>query len=624
MLRDFASPLTPQEIGVNPQPRVPPVTEPIVNDFSIMVATKNGSGSQTANLALLRALFRMGIPVSGKNVFPSNIQGRPTWYFIRVSKDGYIARRDVNEIVVSLNPESSLEDHAAVAPGGVFIYADDIGLPIQRDDIHYYAIPVKELARAHESDPKLRTYVANMVYVGALCYLLGIDVNEIEAALLHHFKGKQKPVESNMRVVRAAMAWASEHLVKTDPYRVERMDKTKGMILIDGNTAAALGAIYGGVSFVSWYPITPATSLADALYQYLPKLRLDPETKRPTYAIVQAEDELAALGMVMGAGWAGARAMTSTSGPGISLMAEFAGLGFFAEIPAVIWDVQRVGPATGLPTRTSQGDILKVHYLGHGDAKHPVLLPGNVAECFEFGWRAFDLAERLQTPIFVLSDLDLGMNQWMSPPFEYPDQPMDRGKVLTEEQVNATKGFARYKDVDGDGIGWRTLPGNQSPFAAYFTRGSGHNERALLSERPEDWENNMLRLQRKFETARKLMPRPVVDLDPEAEVGIIGFGSTDPAIQEARDLLRKQGILTSYLRLRALPMNEDTTLFLVAHKRVYVVEINAEGQLAQLVQLHAPKEAAKVRSIHKLDGLPLSARWISEAIAYQETYKQED
>ncbi len=611
----------PREIQALAQPAPVASSAPIVNDFSITAATKNGSGSQTANLTLLRALFRMGIPVSGKNIFPSNIQGRPTWYTIRVSKDGYIARSDTTEIMVALNPETALEDHNNVAPGGVFIYADDIKMPLHRSDLHYYPIPVKEMARQHEADPKLRTYVANMVYVGALAYLLGIELGEIEAALKFHFKGKAKPVESNMRVVRAAAAWCAEHLTKTDPFRVERMDSTRGLMLIDGNTAAGLGAIYGGVTFAAWYPITPATSIADALNEYLPRLRRDPETGAPTYAVIQAEDELAALGMAIGAGWAGARAMTSTSGPGISLMAEFAGLGYFAEIPVVIWDVQRVGPATGLPTRTSQSDILKVYWLGHGDTAHPVLLPGSVAECFEFGWRAFDLAERLQTPVFVLSDLDLGMNQWMSEPFQYPDQPMDRGKVLTAEQVNATRGFARYKDVDGDGICWRTIPGNESPFAAYFTRGSGHNERANLSERPEDWEGNMLRLKRKFETARQLMPKPIVDLDPEAEVGIIGFGSTDPAIREARALLAQQGLRTSYLRLRALPMNDEMTHFLAAHRRVYVVEMNTDAQLAQLIRLHSPQDAPKVRSANKSDGLPLTAKWVSAAILSQETQR---
>ncbi len=605
-----------------PQPEASPAIanrEPIVNDFSITAATKNGSGSQTSNAVLLRALFKMGIPVSGKNLFPSNIQGRPTWYTIRLSKDGYTARRETTEIMIVLNPETALEDHQNTAPGGMFIYADDIALPARRDDLHYYPIPVKELARKYEADPKLRTYVANMVYVGAIAQLLGIDPNEIEAALMFHFKGKAKPVESNMRVVRAAAAWAAEHLVKTDPYRVARMDKTKGLIMVDGNTAAALGAIYGGVSFAAWYPITPATSLADALNEYLPKLRIDPETGAPTYAVVQAEDELAALGMVLGAGWAGARAMTSTSGPGISLMAEFTGLGYFAEIPAVIWDVQRVGPATGLPTRVSQGDVIAAYWLGHGDTKHPVLLPGSVYECFEFGWRAFDLAERLQTPIFVLSDLDLGMNQWMSRPFDYPEEPMDRGKVLTAEQVNAARGFARYKDVDGDGIGWRTLPGADSPFAAYFTRGSGHNERAMLSERAEDWENNMDRLARKFETARRLMPRPVVELVEGAEVGIIGFGSTDSAIQEARAMLAARGIRTSYLRLRALPMNDDMTMFLAGHCRVYVVEMNSDAQMCQLVRLHSPKDATKVRPANHSDGLPLTADWVYQEILYQET-----
>jgi 2-oxoglutarate ferredoxin oxidoreductase subunit alpha len=614
----------PAEHAANAAPRqeVSPAIvkkEPIVNDFSITAATKNGSGSQTSNAVLLRALFKMGIPVSGKNLFPSNIQGRPTWYTIRLSKDGYTARRETTEVMIVLNPDTVLEDHQNTAPGGVFMYADDIALPVRRSDLHYYPIPVKELSRAHEADPKLRTYVANMVYVGAIAHLLGIDLSEIEAALMFHFKGKAKPVESNMRVVRAAAAWSAEHLVKTDPYRVERMDKTRGLIMVDGNTAAALGAIYGGVSFAAWYPITPATSLADALGEYLPKLRIDPETGTPTYAVIQAEDELAALGMVLGAGWAGARAMTSTSGPGISLMAEFTGLGYFAEIPAVIWDVQRVGPATGLPTRVSQGDIIAAHWLGHGDTKHPVLLPGSVYECFEFGWRAFDLAERLQTPVFVLSDLDLGMNQWMSQPFDYPEEPMDRGKVLTAEQVNAARGFARYKDVDGDGIGWRTLIGTDSPFAAYFTRGSGHNERAMLSERAEDWENNMDRLARKFETARRLMPRPVVALDEEAEVGIISFGSNDPAIQEARAALAARGIRTSYLRLRALPMNDDVTMFLAGHRRIYVVEMNSDAQMCQLVRLHSPKDATKVRPANHSDGLPLTAEWVYQEILYQET-----
>jgi 2-oxoglutarate ferredoxin oxidoreductase subunit alpha len=619
MLKDLTAPTDPNDLSTLPHTQVPAQRAPVINDFSITVATKNGSGSQTANGALLRALFKMGIPVSGKNLFPSNIQGRPTWYTIRVSRNGYIARRDTTEITIAINPDSALEDHQNVAPGGVFIYADDIKIPTQRNEISYHALPVREMAKAHEADPKLRTYIANMVYVGALAQLIGIDLKEIEAALTFHFRGKPKPVESNMKVVRAAAGWAAEHLIKTDPFRVERMDKTSGMIMIDGNTAAAIGAIYGGVTFAAWYPITPATSLADGLNEYLPRLRIDSETKTPSYVVVQAEDELAALGMVVGAGWAGARAMTSTSGPGISLMAEFSGLAYFAEIPAVVWDVQRMGPATGLPTRVSQGDLIAAYWLGHGDTKHVVLLPGSVHECFEFGWRAFDLAERLQTPVFVLSDLDIGMNQWMSKPFDYPEEPMDRGKILTADQVDEARGFARYKDVDGDGIGWRTLPGADSPLAAYFTRGSGHNERAALSERSEDWEKNMERLARKFETARRLVPRPVVDVVAGAEIGIIAFGSTDPAIQEARAALAAQGRATSYLRLRALPLGQDLELFLAAHKRVYVVELNSDAQLTQLVRMHSPKDAAKVRAANHNDGLPLTAHWVTSEIAYQES-----
>ncbi|MBI4770562.1 MAG: 2-oxoacid:acceptor oxidoreductase subunit alpha, partial [Chloroflexi bacterium] len=528
--------MTVAEIQSRPVSRPARASEraPVVNDFSISVATKNGSGSQTANTALLRALFKMGIPVSGKNLFPSNIQGLPTWYTIRLSREGFVARRPRAEIVVAMNPATAVEDHQTVEPGGLFLYADDIKIPLNRTDLTYYPIPARKLSTENETDAKLRAYVANMVYVGALAELLGIYLNEIEEALLFHFKGKHKTVDSNMRVVRAAAEWTAANLAKTDPYRVEQMNATDGMIMIDGNTAAALGAIYGGVSFVAWYPITPATSVADALNHYLPQLRLDPETKTPTYSIIQAEDELAALGMVIGAGWAGARAMTSTSGPGISLMTEFVGLGYFTEIPAVIVDIQRMGPSTGLPTRVSQGDLKAAYWSGHGDSKHVCLLPGSVNECFEFGWRAFDLAERLQTPVFVLSDLDLGMNPWMTRPFDYPDQPMDRGKVLSAEDVDRLGGFARYKDVDGDGIGWRTLPGAEHPLAAYFTRGTGHNERAGYSERPDDWEKNMARLGRKFETARRVAPAPVEDRVAGAEVALIGYGSADPAIQEAR------------------------------------------------------------------------------------------
>ena len=505
------------------EPGVSPATDterpPVINDFSIRVATKNGSGSQTANTTLLRALFKMGIPVTGKNIFPSNIQGLPTWYTIRLNQQGFTARRPRSEVVVALNPATALEDYQQVEPGGIFMYADDIKLPLDRTDLAYYPIPVKRLSTQHETDAKLRTYVANMVYVGALTYLLGISLTDIESALLFHFKGKRKPVDSNMQVVHAAADWTAANLPKQDPFRVERMDKTGGLIMIDGNTAAALGAIYGGITFAAWYPITPATSLADALNGYLPQLRVEATTKTPSYSVIQAEDELAALGMVLGAGWAGARSMTSTSGPGISLMAEFAGLGYFAEIPAVIWDIQRMGPSTGLPTRVAQGDVILAYFLGHGDAKHVCLLPGTVNECFEFGWRAFDLAERLQTPVFVLSDLDLGMNQWMAEPFRYPEAPMDRGKVLSAADIERLGGFARYKDVDGDGIGWRTLPGTNHPLAAYFARGTGHDEKAAYSERSDVWEANLKRLRIKHDTARKLVPQPVDQIVDGAKFG---------------------------------------------------------------------------------------------------------
>ncbi len=606
MIQDVS---TPQPLSTEQQTR-----PAIVNDFSITAATKNGSGSQTANLALLRALFKMGIPVSGKNLFPSNIQGRPTWYTIRASKHGYTARHDKSDVVIAMNPDTAIEDHANAKSGGVFIIEESIKLPLDRADLTYYVIPAKKIASDLEKDPKLKTYSANMVYVGVLMWMLGIEEKELEAALMFHFKGKQKPVDSNMNVIRKSIEWASVNLKKDDPFKVERMDKTKGLIMIDGNTAGALGAIYGGVSFVAWYPITPATSLADALGDYLPRLRTDKESGEPTYAIVQSEDELAALGMVLGAGWAGARAMTSTSGPGISLMAEFTGLGYFAEIPAVIWDVQRMGPATGLPTRVSQGDLKSAYWLGHGDTKHVVLLPGEPNEAFEFGWKALDLAERLQTPVFVLSDLDIGMNQWMCEPFSYPDADMDRGKVLTAEQVNASKGFSRYKDTDGDGIGWRTLPGTDHPLAAYFTRGSGHNEKAQLSERSEDWVQNMERLARKFETARKIVPAPEVELVDGAEIGIICFGSTTPAVLEARDQLAARGVQTSFLRLRALPMNGTVTDFVGKHKRTYVVEMNSDAQLLQLLRMHVPELATTLRAANKNDGLPLTATWLSSVI----------
>ncbi len=593
------------------------MTEKVINDFSITIGTINGSGSQTANVTLLRALFKMGIPVSGKNLFPSNIQGLPTWYTIRVNKDGFVARRDEHEIVVAMNPNTFSRDLAEVLPGGAFFYADDIKLPIERNDIAVYPMPVKALARAADVTPNLRDYIANMVYVGVLAQMLGIELDKIEQALSFHFKGKEAPIRSNMGVIQAAFDWAAQNLTKADPYQVEAMDATRDYIMTDGNTAAALGAIYGGVQFAAWYPITPASSLAEALNVYLPKLRKTADGKH-TYVVLQAEDELAAIGMAVGAGWAGLRAMTSTSGPGISLMTEYAGLAYYAEVPIVVWDIQRVGPSTGLPTRTAQGDLTQVYFLGHGDTNQVMLLPGTAQECFEFGWKAFDLAERLQMPVFVMSDLDLGMNQWMSKPFEYPDAPMDRGKVLWEEDLEKLNGvWARYKDVDGDGIPYRTVPGNRHPAAAYFTRGTGHDEYARYSERPDHWEANLSRLARKFETARQLVPPPLIERRGNTPYGIITIGSNHPAVVEARALLRAQGIETDYMRLRALPINQDVHDFIREHERVFVVENNRDGQLNLILLSEEPCCGDKLISIARCNGWPLSAEWIAETIQRQ-------
>lgn len=609
-------------------------TTTVVNDFAIVAATVNGSGSQTANNTIIRAIFKMGIPVNGKNLFPSNIQGEPTWFTIRVSKGGYTARPAQVPILVAFNPRTAAADLAGLPAGGVCLYPGDGPWQPDRDDITAYPLPVKALVAESGFEPKMRDYAANMVYVGALAAMIGIDLDEIRAALEHHFKGKPKPVELNYGVVTAAyeaflttdhrppttveettMSGDSQSSVVGGPssYRLERMDATAGQILIDGNSAAAMGAVFGGVSFIGWYPITPATSLADALASYLPRLRTNPDGTA-SYAIVQAEDEIAALGMLIGAGWAGARAMTSTSGPGISLMSEFAGLGYFAEIPCVVWDVQRVGPSTGLPTRTSQGDLLSTYFLGHGDTRQVILLPGSVAECFEFGWRAFDIAEELQTPVFVLSDLDLGMNVWMSPAFTYPDGPMRRGKVLSADDLTRLGRFVRFEDPEGDGVGARTLPGNPHPLAAQLSRGTGHNEKNVYSEKPEDWVANMDRLGRKHETARRLVPQPVVDRRDGARLGIIAMGSSQAAIGEARDMLRAAGVETSFLRVRALPLGESVRAFVAEHERLAVVELNHDGQLRQLLQLHCPAHAARLQGVAFNDGLPLTAEFVAEKI----------
>ena len=593
------------------------MTNKIINDFSITVGTANGSGSQTSNLTILRALFKMGIPVTGKNMFPSNIQGLPTWYTIRLSKDGYTARRDEHEIVVAMNPESFERDVEDVLPGGVLFYNNSIKTPIERDDITAYPMEVKGIIKEAGIPSSLRTMVSNMVYIGVLAQMLGIEIAKIKMALDFHFKGKEKPVAINMNVIEASAAWASENLEKTDNFFVEPMDKTDGLIMADGNTAAALGSIYGGVQVVGWYPITPATSLVEKMSTYLPKLRMTKDDKA-TYAIVQAEDELAALGITIGGAWSGARAMTSTSGAGISLMGEYVGLAYFAEVPLVIWNIQRMGPSTGLPTRTSQGDLKQAVSVSHGDTKHIVLLPGSARECFEFGWKAFDVAERTQTPVFVLSDLDLGQNQWMSEPFEYPDIPMDRGKVLWEEdfeEFEAKHGkWGRYKDVDGDGIPYRTVAGNRHVGSTYFARGTGHDAFANYSEDPDVWMEGMNRLNLKYETARQYVPDAIIEEMEDSKIGIIAYGSTTPAVIEARDLLAKEGVKTDYLRLRALPINDIVKEFVRKYDEIFVVEMNHNGQLREILSIEMPEESTKMTSSTLNNGLSLTAEWIRDDI----------
>jgi 2-oxoglutarate ferredoxin oxidoreductase subunit alpha len=604
-----------------------PATEPqrtqasshVTNDFSIQVATVNGSGSQTANLVLLRSIFQMGVPVSGKNLFPSNIAGLPTWYTIRANHRGYIARKKEIDFLVAMNAETAKDDVMALEPGRAVVYDEPLKLNALRTDLVFYPVPFDKIVAEVCSEAKLRRLVKNMIYDGILSELLSIDLAEMEKALTRQLGKKPKALALNLAALEAGKKYAAEHLPKQDPYRVAPLDKTSGQILVEGNAAAAMGCMFAGVTVVAWYPITPSSSLPESLISYMRKYRMDKESGKATFAIVQAEDEIASLGMVVGAGWAGARAMTSTSGPGISLMSEFAGLSYYAELPAVVFDIQRVGPSTGLPTRTAQGDILFAALNSHGDTRHVLLLPASVSECFDMSMAAFDLAEQLQTTIFVLSDLDLGMNTWMSESFTYPEKPLDRGKVLDEAKLRQLgAAWGRYKDVDGDGVPWRSLPGTGAP--AYFTRGSGHNEMALYSEKPDDYVKNVDRLARKFDTAKTLVPQPIVQTEPDAKVGIIAYGTSHWAIEESRDQLREEsGIQTSYLRLRAYPFTPAVDDFIRRHDRIYVVEQNRDGQMASLLRMDL--EAAlvpKLRSVLHYNGLPIDARSVTDGILAQE------
>jgi 2-oxoglutarate ferredoxin oxidoreductase subunit alpha len=592
-----------------------------INDFTIQVATVNGSGSQTANTVLMRALFQMGIPVSGKNLFPSNIAGLPTWFTIRASKRGYIGRKKETDFLVAMNPETAQEDVLKLDPGAAVAYDEPLKLNALRSDLNFYPVPFDKLVGPVCPEPRLRKLVRNMIYDGVLARLLGIEMDEVRKALLKQFGArKAKAADLNWGAVQAGYDFAERNLPKTDPFSVQRMNATAGKIIIDGNAACALGAMFAGVTVVTWYPITPSSSLVESLIGYLKRFRIDKETGKATYAVVQGEDELASIGMVLGAAWAGARSMTATSGPGVSLMGEFTGLGYYAEIPAVIVDVQRVGPSTGLPTRTMQGDLVSTALLSHGDTKHPLFFPSSPRECFSMMIDAFDLAERFQTPVFVMSDLDLGMNNWMSDAFPYPEKPIQRGKVLSAEDLTRLGGFARYRDVDGDGVGYRTLPGTNHPAAAYFTRGSGHNDRAGYSEREDDYMNNMDRLARKFESIRRHLPTPHLDVNSRAQVGLVCIGTSRYATEESRDqLLQEHGLETGYLRLKAYPFGEDLIDFIRRHERVYVIDQNRDAQLLMLMRLEfEPELIAKLRSVRYYGGLPLDARTVTEEIVRQE------
>jgi 2-oxoglutarate/2-oxoacid ferredoxin oxidoreductase subunit alpha len=592
---------------------------PVVNDFSIQVATVNGSGSQSANTILLRTIFQMGVPVSGKNLFPSNIAGLPTWYTIRASSYGYIARKKEIDILVAMNPETAQEDAKSLAAGAVVLYDEPLNLRALRNDLTFYSVPYDKIVATVCPEAKLRKLVKNMIYVGVVAQLLNLDMAEVEKALRKQFAKKVKAADLNWNAAKAGYDYAAATLTKEDPFTVERMNENAGKIIIDGNAAAAIGSMFAGVTVVTWYPITPSSSLVESLIDYMKAYRVGPDGKA-TFAIVQAEDELAAIGMVLGAGWAGARSMTATAGPGISLMSEFSGLGYYVEVPAVIWDIQRVGPSTGLPTRTAQGDILSTAVLSHGDTKHVMLIPSSPHECFTMASEAFNLAEMLQTPVFVMSDLDLGMNNWMSEPFEYPTIPINRGKVLTKEDLDRLEGFERYKDVDGDGIGYRTLPGTDHPKGAWFARGSGHNPKSQYSERPDDYQNNMDRLSRKFEHARTLVPKPVLEVNNNSKIGLIAYGTSHWAAGESLNQLKKEyGVTLDYLRLRAYPFTKEVHDFIAQHERVYVIDQNRDGQMRDLLKLDlAVGEIPKLRSVRHYNGLPIDARSVTDEIICQE------
>jgi 2-oxoglutarate ferredoxin oxidoreductase subunit alpha len=588
-----------------------------VNDFVIKLANVNGTGSASANTLLMKAIFRMGIPVMGKNYFPSNIQGLPTWYEIRVTKDGYVARSGRVDLMVAMNAETYHKDVREVSPGGYLIF--DSTWPratvLKREDITILGVPLAKLCNENFVGVRNRILMKNIMYAGVLAALLEIDVEVIRGLLTESYAKKPALVDANMKAVQLGWDWARANLPCPLPLRVERMDRTRGHVMIDGNTAAALGCLYAGATVGAWYPITPSTSLMDAFKGFCARLRVDPETGRNNFAVIQAEDELSAIGMVLGAMWNGARAFTPTSGPGISLMSEFIGLAYYAEIPAVLFDVQRVGPSTGMPTRTQQCDLMLCAYASHGDTRHVLLFPSNPEECFYMAVQAFDLAERLQTPVFVMSDLDIGMNDWMCPELKWDDgyRP-DRGKVLAKEEIEALAKFHRYLDKDDDGIPYRTLPG-VSAKGAYFTRGSGHNQYGGYTEDSTEYQVVLDRLVRKFKRARTLVPPPVIEATGTSDIGLVAIGSSRGAVNEARDILAKRGIPIDYMRIKAFPFTKEVEAFMASHEKIFVVEQNRDAQLRSLLTLETDVPKSKLHSILHYNGLPMTSQKIVEAVA---------
>jgi len=597
---------------------MPDQMKPRVNDFVVKFANVNGSGSASANGLFARAIIRMGVPVAARNIFPSNIQGLPTWYEVRITEAGHLGRRGGVDLMVAMNPQTWDRDVAEIEAGGVLFYDSTKPMPPAkfRDDITVVGVPLTAMCNARYELARERQLFKNIVYVGALAALLSIEKEVVQALIAEDFAGRQRLIDANFEALAMGFDWAIQNL-KPLKLQVRRADKVGDRIYVEGNSAAALGAVYGGATVCAWYPITPSTSLAEAFTGYCQQLRTDPETGQARYAIVQAEDEIASIGIVVGAGWNGARAFTTTSGPGVSLMTEFIGLSYFAEIPAVIFDVQRGGPSTGMPTRTQQADLLAAAYASHGDTKHPLLLPADPGECFEFGALAFDLADRLQTTIFVMLDLDIGMNEWLTTPFAWDDRrTLDRGKVMTAEALEAGADFGRYLDVDGDGIPYRTYPGAHPTRGAYFTRGTSRNPYARYSEEGPVYVDNMERLLRKFETAKTLVPAPI--LKPASRMtpdGVIYFGSSTEAMHEALEALETQGRRLDALRLRGFPFCDEVYAFIAAHERVFVVEQNRDAQLKTLIVTEGQVDPAKLVSVLHYDGTPITARFIAGEIA---------